>query len=164
MARPRITSIIAKWLFGETVTSEQKAILRASLGAAPSASISPEAINGTAATITGNNIFEGDNTFNGSVDFYESALFHAPVSFSDTVQAPLLKTTRLDIRNPSNFLNVVIFDSVNLTAEREQLLSDNSGTIPVVPSYANIDDANESLTAGEFFWDTTLKKLRVTTA
>ena len=44
------------------------------------------------------------------------------------------------------------------------MLVNLSGSIPVVPSYPDITAANEDLTSGDFFWDTTLKKLRVATA
>ena len=39
-----------------------------------------------------------------------------------------------------------------------------SGTLPAVPTYANLAAANAALPANEFFWNTALKKLQVTTA
>lgn len=38
------------------------------------------------------------------------------------------------------------------------------GTIPIVPSYTDLTAANAALSSGEFWWDSTSKKLRVTTA
>ena len=38
------------------------------------------------------------------------------------------------------------------------------GTVPVVPSYADITAANTALAAGDYWWDTTLLKLRSATA
>lgn len=51
-----------------------------------------------------------------------------------------------------------------LTADRAYLLSDASGNIPIVPAYADETAANTALASGDFYWDTTLKKLRVATA
>ena len=51
------------------------------------------------------------------------------------------------------------------TANRAIAFADASGTLPTVPPYASLALANAAaLGAGTFFWDTTLKKLRVTTA
>lgn len=51
------------------------------------------------------------------------------------------------------------------TAYRTHTLPDSTGTLPAVPPYASLALANAAaLGAGTFFWDTTLKKLRVTTA
>lgn len=52
------------------------------------------------------------------------------------------------------------------TATQSQVytLPDSTGTLPTVPAYANLTAANAALPADEFYWDTTDKKLRVTTA
>ncbi len=50
------------------------------------------------------------------------------------------------------------------TEDRGLVFPDASGVIPVVPAYADLTSANVALDAGDFFWDTTLKKLRVATA
>ncbi len=52
----------------------------------------------------------------------------------------------------------------NLTDERTHQLPDADGTLASVPTYADLTAANVVLDAGDFFWDTTLKKLRVATA
>lgn len=49
------------------------------------------------------------------------------------------------------------------TAYQVYTLPDSTGTLPTVPSYANLTAANAALPANEFYWDTTDKKLRVTT-
>lgn len=54
--------------------------------------------------------------------------------------------------------------NLDLTANRVYQMPDLDGTIPSVPSYPDLTEANVSLDAGDFFWDTTLKKLRVATA
>jgi hypothetical protein len=51
-----------------------------------------------------------------------------------------------------------------LTANRAFNLPDFSGTLASVPSYVDLTAANAALASGDFFWDTTLKKLRVATA
>ena len=50
------------------------------------------------------------------------------------------------------------------TALRSIILPDQSGTIPAVPQYADLTAANAALASGDFWWDTTLKKLRTATA
>ena len=50
------------------------------------------------------------------------------------------------------------------TGDYFALLPFASGTIPVVPEYADETAANSALASGDFYWDTTLKKLRVATA
>ena len=50
------------------------------------------------------------------------------------------------------------------TGTRDIVLPDQSGTAPVVPQYADLTAANAALAAGDFWWDTTLKKLRTATA
>jgi len=52
------------------------------------------------------------------------------------------------------------------TATQSQVytLPDSTGTLPTVPAYANLTAANAALPADEFYWDTTDKKLRKTTA
>jgi hypothetical protein len=54
--------------------------------------------------------------------------------------------------------------SHNPTANHDIAFPDASGTVPVVPAYVGIDAANAALGAGDFWWDTTLKKLRTATA
>jgi hypothetical protein len=56
------------------------------------------------------------------------------------------------------------FSPNKLTADRAYFLSDASGNIPIVPAYADETAANAALASGDFYWDTTLKKLRVATA
>jgi hypothetical protein len=51
-----------------------------------------------------------------------------------------------------------------LTASQTYTLPDATGTVPIVPAYADETAANAALPADEFYWDTTLKKLRKTTA
>lgn len=161
MARPRITSIIAKWLFGESITSGEKSTLRASLGAAPATGINPSCIDGTAATITGNNIFLGDNYFNGESTFNFVATFNDATYFNGIADFQSVLTTALTIRKLGNR---IFIDSSFIDGDYEQIPANFSGTIPVVPSYPDIITANEDLAAGECFWDTTLKKLRVATS
>jgi len=52
-----------------------------------------------------------------------------------------------------------------LTADRTYSLPDSTGTLPTVPAYTSLLAANlAGLGGGTFFWNTTLKKLQVTTA
>jgi hypothetical protein len=51
-----------------------------------------------------------------------------------------------------------------LTANTTYTLPDASGTVPVVPAYADLTAANIALDAGDCWWDTTSKKLRTATA
>jgi hypothetical protein len=50
------------------------------------------------------------------------------------------------------------------TALQVITLPDQTGYLPVVPGYADLTAANAALSSGDFFWDTTLKKLRTATA
>jgi hypothetical protein len=52
----------------------------------------------------------------------------------------------------------------SITQNRFYTLPDADGTTPIVPAYADETVANSALESGEFYWDTTLKKLRVATA
>lgn len=67
-------------------------------------------------------------------------------------------------RNSSRTLTIEA--AATLDANRAYIIPDATGTtVPIVPAYADITAANAAaLGAGTFFWDTTLKKLRVTTA
>lgn len=49
------------------------------------------------------------------------------------------------------------------TANRAAVIGDAGGHIPVVPAYADLTAANAALAAGDYWWDTTLKKLRIAT-
>lgn len=51
-----------------------------------------------------------------------------------------------------------------ITTNQFYSLPDATGTVPIVPEYASLTAANAALPADEFYWDTTDKKLRVTTA
>lgn len=66
-------------------------------------------------------------------------------------------------RNDSRTLRIQAADSI--AASRTYVVPDATGTIvPIVPAYANLTAANAALPADEFYWDTTDKKLRKTTA
>jgi len=58
------------------------------------------------------------------------------------------------------------FTDIKGSSTSSQLIyfPDASGTVPVVPVYADITAANAALDADDFWWDTTLKKLRRATA
>lgn len=59
---------------------------------------------------------------------------------------------------------VSLAKATTLTANRTQKLVDAAGVLPVVPEYVDLTAANGALAAGDFWWDTTLKKLRTATA
>ena len=59
---------------------------------------------------------------------------------------------------------VSIAKATTLTANRTQKLVDAAGVLPVVPEYVDLTAANAALAAGDYWWDTTLKKLRIATA
>lgn len=55
--------------------------------------------------------------------------------------------------------------AATLDANRTYIIPDATGTtVPIVPAYADETAANTALASGDFYWDTTLKKLRVATA
>jgi hypothetical protein len=54
--------------------------------------------------------------------------------------------------------------AATLTAPRQWQLPDASGVAPMVPAYADLTAANAALSSGDYWWDTTLKKLRIATA
>ena len=89
----------------------------------------------------------------GATDGGKSAIFDG---------AGRLKAAGLVVLNAEDVESVLI-NSGNLV-DRDYQLPDANGTLPVVPAYADLDAANTALAAGEFFWDTTLKKLRTATA
>lgn len=60
--------------------------------------------------------------------------------------------------------NNITIRPASLTANRTADFGDASGVIPIVPSYVDLTAANVALAAGDYFWDTTLKKLRLATA
>jgi hypothetical protein len=70
--------------------------------------------------------------------------------------------TALAIENSSG--NAITLYGDEVTAETDLQLPDVSGHIPSVPPYADLTAANAALDSGDFFWDTTLKKLRQATA
>jgi hypothetical protein len=66
-------------------------------------------------------------------------------------------------RNSNQTLSIEA--AATLGANRAYVVPDATGTIvPIVPAYADETAANAALASGEFYWDTTLKKLRVATA
>jgi len=67
-------------------------------------------------------------------------------------------------RNSNQTLSIEA--AATLGANRAYVVPDATGTIvPIVPAYADETAANAAaLGAGTFYWDTTLKKLQVTTA
>ena len=50
------------------------------------------------------------------------------------------------------------------TAHRAIAFPDAAGTVPTVPVFADLTAANAALDSGDFWWDSTLQKLRVATA
>ena len=62
------------------------------------------------------------------------------------------------------FLTARIRAQAVITTDQFYSLPDATGTVPIVPEYASLAAANAALPADEFYWDTTDKKLRVTTA
>jgi len=54
-------------------------------------------------------------------------------------------------------------DNVQYQFDNPSLIT-GIGRIPVVPEYANLTAANAALDSGDFFWDTTLNKLRIATS
>ena len=63
---------------------------------------------------------------------------------------------------PSFFYSDISVDDP--AANRVVGIGDASGKIPIVPSYVDLTAANAALAAGDYWWDTTLKKLRIATA
>ena len=133
-------------------------------------------VGGDAVTIAGDAVAGASTGGNGTVDSGKVVLFNsegalyaaayevsAPEEYADLA---LGISTNLIVLLDNISLNNVSFNVPNnsITANRSYTLPDVNGTVPIVPVYADLDAANTALAAGEFFWDTTLKKLRTTTA
>ncbi len=59
---------------------------------------------------------------------------------------------------------VALTKATALAANRAQKFVDAGGVLPVVPEYVDLTAANAALASGDYWWDTTLKKLRIATA
>jgi hypothetical protein len=100
----------------------------------------------------GGNNLEGDQ----SIDGFVTALGVT----SDAMTARLFRGTVEE----TEFTWTLFASLASLSANRSYTVPDVSGSIPIVPSYSDLTAANAALAAGDFFWDTTLKKLRTATA
>jgi hypothetical protein len=66
--------------------------------------------------------------------------------------------------NDGNGHDLIIDLPPTMTVSRQLYWGDADGIIPVVPAYADITAANTALASGDYWWDTTLGKLRIATA
>ena len=112
----------------------------------------------------GGNFFSSTGTYHA---FFGNTNFPSPISTPDSDRMAIER-----VRGWIVWFRQTLTDTFkgrlkteDITADRTYTLPDSTGTLPTVPTYADLTAANAAaLGAGTFFWDTTLKKLRVTTA
>lgn len=99
-------------------------------------------------TVTGNLTVVGSATFQNAVEFVGGgAISSNAVLFND-----------------GSGHDLIIDMSATMTVSRQVYWGDADGILPVVPAYVNLTAANTALAAGDYWWDTTLGKLRIATA
>ena len=117
-----------------------------------------------AVSISGAAVYATCDTSTGSVSISSQGTYHA--LFGDTGSnrsfIARVKGALGWFRNSDRTLTIEA--AATLDASRTYIIPDATGTtVPIVPAYADITAANAALPANEFYWDTTDKKLRVTT-
>jgi hypothetical protein len=104
-----------------------------------------------------------DSFFSGLSDgALNSSKIQTSPSFTGDVTLPATTTIGAINGDEISFLSG-LRGNIQFQLDNPSLVTDN-GIIPTVPGYADLAAANAALAAGDFFWDTTLNKLRVATS
>ena len=121
------------------------------------------AFSGTSAD--GVAMFGSSSNSHGLVTFTVNGTYHAVFGSAGSDRSFIARVNGAFgwLRNSERTLTIEA--AATLDASRTYIIPDATGTtVPIVPAYADITAANAALPADEFYWDTTDKKLRVTTA
>lgn len=192
MARPNLSSLISKFIFRETLSTQDKTDIRADIGAQPLDSdltayadaanaAARRTLIGAAADsevvkLSGNQTISGIKTVSGLVfsngdEAYPATLFPALGTTGVSMDSVYMPSGTGTLALTQNENGAVLLDSTGV-----------GGTLPVtkggtgsttitgartalgIPTYADLTAANAALNAGDIYFDTALGKLRSATA